>query len=314
MRAGTRKAAGLAIRLLVTGLFLAYALTRVDLQHAAESVSRTAWWGTAGAALLMLLNMGLQVFRWHLVAHAGGLGLRLPRSAAMVAAGFPLGLLTPGRMGELGRGMAVEGGHDALSVAGLTALERGFGMLGGLGLAAAAMVLSGYGEPWKWTLIGVLYASALALALSPRRLARLLGLAARLVPGRPGEWVEEMGARLLAGWRMAGRRAAVQVLLLSVVQVSVVIVQLSLCYLAAASGEPPLKVAGAWAVVLGAKYLLPVTVGDLGVREGLAVAVFTDRAMDPAPALLAALTIYLLNVLLPAAAGALVLARRRRPV
>jgi len=313
MRSETRKAWGLAFRALLTGLFLAYALSRVDLHRVAESVSASNWWGPGAAALLMVVNLGLQVARWHMVARAGGLRLSVAKSARMVAAGFPLGLLTPGRMGELGRGVAVEGRHDALSVAGLTALERGFGMLGGLGLAAVAMVLSGYGTPWKWALIGLLYIGAAALALSPAHLTRLLGVLARRVPGRAGAWVQEMGGRLVAGWRMAGRRAALQVLAISVVQVAVVIAQLTLCYLAAGSPAPLLKIVGAWAVVLGAKYLLPVTVGDLGVREGLAVAVFTDRVMDPAPALLAALTIYVLNVLIPSAAGAVVLARRRPP-
>ncbi len=312
MRQRTRRAAGLALRLLLTAAFLAYALGRVDLGRVAESLAATAWWGTAAAALLMLVNVGLQVARWHLVARAGGLRLPLRRSAAMVAAGFPLGLFTPGRMGELGRGMAVGGEHDAVAVAGLTALERGFGMLGGLGLAAAAMVLSGYGDPWKWTLIGLIYSGAVALALSPHLLTRLMGVLARRVPGRAGAWVQEMGTRLVAGWKLAGRRAALEVLAVSVVQLSVAVAQLTLCYVAAAPEGPLLKVVGAWAVVLGAKYLLPVTVGDLGVREGLAVAVFADRALDPAPALLAALTIYVLNVLLPAAAGTLVLARRGR--
>ena len=63
--------------------------------------------------------------------------------------------------------------------------------------------------------------------------------------------------------------------------------------------------------MLGAKHFLPITVGDIGVREGLALAVFADRQLLTSPALVAALLIYAVNVLAPALLGTLVLARRK---
>ena len=122
----------------------------------------------------------------------------------------------------------------------------------------------------------------------------------------------ELAGRFAQGWRLAGRRVALAAIAVSILQVTTVVIQFTICYLAVGSFSALTKVFGAWAVVLGAKHFLPVTLGDVGVREGLAVAIFADRALPTEAALVAALMIYLLNVLIPAGAGALVLARWRR--
>ena len=145
-----RRWAGFLLRLFFTLALLAFALTRIDLVDLAGDLGRSAWWGPVGAGLLLLVNLGLQWARWHLLARTGGLPLTPPGTLRMLLAGLALGLVTPGRMGEIGRGAVVPGDHDALSVAGLTALERAIGMLGALGLALGAMIASGYGHPGKW--------------------------------------------------------------------------------------------------------------------------------------------------------------------
>lgn len=311
MKARTRTALSLIVRFLITGLLIAFVISRVDLQQVTSDFRRVAWWGPVGAGLLVLVNLGLQWFRWHYLTRVGGLGLRPATSLRMLMAGLPMGLLTPGRMGELGRGAAVEGGHDAVVVAGLTALERSFSTLGSLGIAIAAMIASGYGTGWKWVVIAALYGGLAYIFFHPYRLAEWTTALMPATRGALGMRVRELAARFLAGWELAGRKAALNVFAISVLQTATAIVQVTICYMAAAGGVSLLKVAGTWAVVLGAKHFLPVTVGDLGIREGLAVAIFANRGLPTSAALIAALLIYVINILSPSIIGALVLARRR---
>jgi len=304
---------GLLLRLLLTLTLAVLVLTRVEPAAIWEALHSAGPAAVLPVVGLLPVNLGLQWVRWHLLVRTGRLGMGPGRSLAVLLAGMPLGLVTPGRMGELGRGAMVAGPHDAVAVAGLTVLEKSFNILGGVGLALAAMVLSGYGSAWKWGLIAGAYAGAVYIALHPSRLAGLVDRLAPRLPGGAAARAARLAQRLVEGWRLAGRRAALTVLALSVLQLAVVLAQFTLCYLTASGTGEALKTAGAWAVVLGAKYFLPITVADLGVREGLAVLVFADRALPTAPALATALLIYVVNVLLPALAGSLVLARQRSP-
>lgn len=300
------------LRATATLALLWFVASRVDLAQAARDFRASAWWGPAAVALLMVLNLALQWTRWHLVVRASGMRLPARRTLKMMLAGLPLGLLTPGRMGEFGRGLAVVGSHDAVSIAGLTALERGFGFVGSIGIALVAMILSGYGTAWKWAAILAFYLLAVLLILRPYRLAALARYLAPRLPGALGRRAGGIAERLVKGWELAGRRAALAVLVVSVLQTAVALLQMTIFYLAAAGPQPILKVFGSWAVVLGAKHFLPVTVGDLGVREGLAVAVFANRRLPTSPALVAALVVYVINVLIPTLVGTVVLARGRR--
>jgi uncharacterized protein (TIRG00374 family) len=307
----TRSALSFIVRFLITALLIAFVISRVDLQQVASDFRRVAWWGPVAAGMLVLVNIGLQWFRWHYLIRIGGLGLRPATSLRMLMAGLPMGLLTPGRMGELGRGAAVAGDHDAVVVAGLTALERSFSTLGSLGIAIAAMIASGYGTGWKWVVIAALYGGLAYTFFHPYRLAQWTTALLPVTPGALATRLRKLTARFLGGWELAGRKAALGVFTISVLQTATAIVQITICYMAAVGGASLLKVTGTWAVVLGAKHFLPVTVGDLGVREGLAVAIFANRNLPTSAALVAALLIYVINILSPSLIGALVLARRR---
>ena len=307
----TRTLLTTVVRTLVTLLLLLYVVSRVNLDQALVALRSTSWWGPAGAGLLTIVNIGLQWMRWHLLVRAGNLGLSPARSLKVLLAGYPLGLVTPGRIGELGRGAAVSGEHDSVAVAGLTLLDHAFGLVGVTAVAFFGIIASGYGSTWKWVIFLVLYAALVYVAVHP---ARLVNWTKALAPGLPlsiRDRVRELASRFAQGWRLAGRRVAIAAIAVSTLQFAVVVFQFTICYAAAVSVPGFIKVAGAWAVVIGAKYVLPITIGDVGVRESLAVAVFADRGLPTPAALVAALTIYLLNVIIPSSVGAVILTRKR---
>jgi len=293
----------LVVRLALTVLLIWFVVSRIEPRQAAEAIGSSLPWGLLWVLLLLPVNLGLQWSRWFVLLRAADLPVSARASAAMMFGGFSLGFLTPGRLGELGRGSLVRGEHDAIAIAGLTVVERSLSLVGGVGVAILAMIIGGYGNWWKWSLIVLIYSGALWLALHPPRMVDLLRRVSPLLPAGLRERVTTGARRFVQGWHLAGRRATLTALLLSVLQVVVVLLQLTGVYHASGTGAPLLTVLGAWAVVMGAKYFLPVAVGDIGVRESLAVLVFTDRNLPTAAAVGAALIIYLCNVLLPALAG-----------
>ncbi len=56
-------------------------------------------------------------------------------------------------------------------------------------------------------------------------------------------------------------------------------------------------------VIYTVKSFIPISIGDLGVREGIAVLLFGQCGLDPEPAFGAALGVFLLNVFIPAIGG-----------
>ncbi len=305
----------LAVRLALTAVLIVFVLTRIEPEQAAEAIGSSLPWGPLWVLALLPLNLGLQWLRWYVLIRAANLPIAPGAALEMMFCGFGLGFPTPGRLGELGRGSLHRGEHDAVAVAGLTVVERSLALVGGVGVAALAMVLSGYGNWWKWGLIIILYSGAAWLALHPPLVVDLLRRTSPLLPGRIRDRVTDRARRFVQGWHLAGRRATLSALTLSVMQVAVVLTQLTGAYLAIGVPGATLKVLGAWALVMGAKYFLPVAIGDIGVRESLAILVFTDRNLPPAAAVGAALVIYLANVLLPALIGAFIISgtgRRNR--
>ena len=271
--------------------------------------------GWAALALALVpVNVALEAYRWwRLVRHvAPGVGYRDALRA--VVGSYPLGLLTPGRVGDyVGRALYLPHVPAGASAA-LTFGERMATLAACLtaGLVALGPYLTAQvGASALWpavTAVGVVATGALvALVVFPSLAQTVI---ATLVPWRPvrdavgafGQIPQDEGAVLLG---------------LSFVRYAVFSGQFVLLAHALAPGA---AWSGLWAgvaLVFFAKSAIPqVTLGDLGVREGAAVFFLGAYGVGPAAALDASLGLFALNLVLPALAGVplLLRLRLRRPV
>ena len=205
--------------------------------------------------------------------------------------GFFLGMVSPGRVGELGRGALFEGrrvegvvlaGADRACSAGVTVVVAVLGLAFinpaaalacGAGLAAAGGLLLRHGGALppllqKWT------------AATP--------------------WFSAAG-RMATAFVSISRTLFLRVLLLSLLFNLLFFAQF---YLLALSWiELPPQGIAAIPIIFGLKTLAPVGFLDLGPREAAAAFVFSSIGLDPVAAINAALLLWLLNVTLPAVAG-----------
>ena len=236
------------------------------------------------ATVLMPVGILLQWYRWHALLHDALPGLPGAHVWRSLLAGFGLGLLTPGRLGELGRGVALPGRAGAAT--GLAVADR---LLSSSVTLAAGCVTA-----------FVLLSPVLAAACGAGVAAIFGGLS--LARGRltTGAWFQPLRCVRRRTWALC----ALAALGFNLVFFS------QLLLLLRAGGDLPPGTALAIPGVFALKTLLPVSFLDLGIREGAAVFVLAGVGVDATVAVQASLLLVAINVLLPGVAGLLSLGLR----
>lgn len=265
----------------------------------------------AAALALLPLNVGLEAVRWGRLVRQVAPGVRMRDAVAAVVGAYPLGLLTPGRVGDYVGRAAFLPAIPAGASAALTFGERMATLLCCLvgGLAALAWNPAALAGPaGGWTIVGV-WTGALAAVLaaafvSPERTAAALS---SVVPVRAVR-------RALGAFGQIPRGESATLVALSAARYVVFSAQFVWLVHAFAPRAPWGAVAAGVAVVFLLKSAVPqVTLGDLGVREGAAVFVLAGAGVAPAEALNASLAVFVVNLVLPALAGVPLLWRLRLP-
>lgn len=266
----------LAIYLKPAGLWSAF--KRVDL----------IW--VLPAALLGLAGFVVQWAKWQRLLERHRPGTTWGEGLQTLLVGFALGLVSPGRIGELGRGLFLRG-RGRMGLIGLAALDR---------LSSVAVtLLAGVAGLWVVYPAGRIWIAC-------------------LLPGLVGAGF--LFRRLQGGWNSTRLREAVRVfketprrlwLELSGWSTLFNLIFFSQFYLLVRSaGEIPAELVWGIPLIFAIKAVLPFSFLDLGVREGAAVLVFSRLGLDPAPAFNAALILFIFNVLLPGMVGLTVIYRQ----
>ncbi len=241
----------------------------------------------AGAAVALLpVGLALQWWKWRVLLRASAPEVSGADALRSLLAGFGLGLITPGRLGELGRGLVLPGRRMAATQLALAdrTTSAGVTLLAG---ALSAFLIPGIGGGW------ILGGAASVLAIG--------GAGWYLLRRRRRQWLEVLDAVPAHAWAANSCGSAVFNL--------VFFGQFHLLLLAAG----PLPPSVFWSVpaVFALKTLLPISFLDLGVREFAAVSVLGVAGVQPAVALQAALLLCAVNLVAPGLAGLIVLGQGR---
>ena len=224
---------------------------------------------------IALVGIGVQWMKWQLLLRNQIPEVNGRDALYSLLGGAALGLVTPSRLGELGRGVFL--GRSRAKAALLTAVDK---------LSSAAVTL-GLGAAAAWILWPHLRGFLLLLFCV-------------------------LGALLYWGWcrrKASGPFAWGAIAGLSVLFNAVFMAQFF--YLVSASAGTNAAVALAVPVVFALKTLLPLGFLDLGVREAAAILVFSSLDLEPQPAFVASILLFAFNVCLPAGLGWLWIGRRR---
>ena len=257
-------------------------------------------WALAALALVPV-NIGLEAYRWGRLVRRLAPEVRHRDALAAVVGSYPLGLLTPGRVGDyVGRAVYVRAVPPGVSAA-LTFGERmatlAACLVGGLVALGPYLQRTAPASPlWPAVVaVGALGTGALLLAILFPAVAR-----AALSAVLPFATVR----RALGAFDRIPREESVVLLALSGLRYLVFSAQFVLLVHAVDPGAGWLGPATGVALVFFAKSAVPqVTLGDLGVREGAAVFFLGAYGVAPAAALDASLALFALNLALPALVG-----------
>ncbi len=241
------------------------------------------WWVGAGG-ILGGLGLVVQWLKWQRLLSVVRPGAAWSEGLQSLLLGYGLGLVSPGRIGELGRGLFL--GGDRAALVGLAGVDRLSSFLVAVSMAWVALLV-----------LSPVWSGAVGLLLAA------LGWLGWRCHGRM--------ETLLQGWSFATRAWAAVVRVPGRVwwsaigwsAVSNLVLFAQFGVLLRSWGSLSWAVLGAVPLVFCLKALLPVSLLDLGVREAVAVVILTRMQLDPAVAFNASMLIFTVNVFLPGVVG-----------
>ena len=255
-------------------------------------------WGSLFLAVFCILTlMVLRAYKWHSLMAAVG-NFRLQQSLRTLLGGCALGLITPGRIGELGRCIFVRK-HERTQVALLTLLDRTMDLWALLTLVGASLFLL---VPPPAAIFGVaMWLALLPVVLGfPGLLAHLAEVVKRLHHFHGP--LAEVASRL-----PPGQMPRYAVLGLGAMWLEL----LSFFFLLRAFSPTGFATAVATYPYIAMAGDLPLSFGGVGVREGAAALLLSPYAVLPGAAVDAALLWFVFGILFPAVLGVAWLAVER---
>ncbi|MBS1262433.1 MAG: hypothetical protein MAG453_01784 [Calditrichaeota bacterium] len=272
-----------------------------------EAVAGANGWFMLAAFALMPVNLWLQGRRWWCALRGEMPGVPFSKVFASFLGGMSLGLITPGRVGEIGRVFLLQP-PSRVRLAGLHVLDKAY-FMGVLVFFGPALVyhtpgFSDYLSPGlrvslliATSALPVLYFS---YALTPVPLRRLLAWLQKRLP------LKGSAADLLHALDRVEPRDSRRMAAITAGQFVVVLTQFHLLS-NAFQAVNWLTAAHTYTASLFVKTLLPISLGDLGVSEWATVSIYHRFEIADTTAFTASLLIFTINILLPAIAGFFVL-------
>lgn len=280
------KKAGFSLKIGISGILFFLVLKQVELTRIEAAFHKIHWDVFAIAILVGLATVTLQFLKWIILLNQ----VRPPHlwldGLRAFLCGTALGLISPGRMGELGRAFFVRSGQR-WSIVELTVIDK---ISAVLGISIMAIVACGIRQ-WR---LGLIAMSMAALLLSGIIIKWdiVRGIFLRwLKKNRTGEGVSFSISRAVSGPTIA----------LAVLMYSAINIQF---YFLANSFEP-VAITAVLAVqpLIMLINLVPITLAGLGIREGAAVMMLAVYGVSESTAFNAAFLVFFSNVFVPALLG-----------
>ncbi len=261
------------------------------------------------AFFLLLPNIFLQLYRWNYLIRLLKPDVSPMESISSFFGGMVVGFVTPGRIGEVGRSLFLKN-VDRLQGVGLVFIDKLYSFLtilvGGIwGLVSLLIYHFNYGAFILWPLFTIallVTASGLIIVINPQVIRTLLYNLSLLLPYR------DKIKQIISCIDSFQKKQAVFFLFLSFLLYFVYILQF--CLLSFAFQKIPWTTAvTATTSTIFAKTLFPVSLADLGIREGASVYFFLKFHVEKVTAFNSALLLFAINVLIPTLIGLFFLPR-----
>lgn len=248
--------------------------------------------------LLAPIYVGIKAKRWHLLIRASS-GSDYTEALMSILVGLALGFLTPGRLGEFSR-IAFVNSDNKFGLAYLFVIDRVFEL-------SIVMLLSIVGVfrllgMYAGAVLTLLTAILIFLLYNQDKLRRTLQFT-RL------RFLKRIN-HLITGQKIVSAKSTTQCIGWSFFMFFVLFFQLFLLISGLQAIEQYSVIAFFPLIVLG--NVLPITIGGLGTREGLAVLVLSKANISAQTAISSSLLLFFVDIVLPAITGGILILRIRK--
>ncbi len=264
----------------------------------------------AAAFSLLVVNLGFQFHKWRLIVHRENRDIKARSVLGSLLAGMALGLITPGRVGEFGRSFFIRGADWARLMA-LTFIDKmiALGIIYLFGVYGFYRFMAATLHPYVlWPILITIMFFLILLFLFLLR-PNLLQSITHHIPNRLKHPVLH---KLAGGIELATPKLTLRLLFYTILQNLTFCTQMVLLIRAFYPGIGLEAYTAVFAVMM-TKTLLPISLGDLGIRESASIYYFSRLNVPPAAAFDASLLLFMMNVLLPALIGLLIFIKKRMP-
>jgi uncharacterized membrane protein YbhN (UPF0104 family) len=286
----------LLVRVTASLLLLIAIVWRVGAARLVSALQGVSPEWVLAALLLAVPRLGIKVLRWRILI-AGATEMGWGTAVRSMLIGIAGGMVTPSRVGQVSAAFFIPGG-DRLAIGAMAFADLVMDAAAAIVAAAPAAAYLWGGSVTTWALLAT--AAALAAVSAGPRVAGYLG---RRVPTGFAHRVLAPLGSLRARRALWAFGLSVAVLGFNVVQLYLLVRAFQFAPFVAAAVSCPLVF-----VALG----LPVTIAGFGVREVTAAALLGKFGVAPEAAVEASFLLFVMNVAVPALAGAVVLWHGRR--
>ncbi len=291
-------------RILVAGITLFVVITKVDfaeIRFAFENPEKPEL--IVVVLILLIPNLFLQLYRWHYLLRLNMDNVSVEESVSSFFSGMVIGFITPGRVGEFGRSFFLKR-MDRWEGVSLVFIDKLYSFIvlttGGIwGITFLIGHILKFERFILWPLCGVaLFVTIFMVmaALNPVWIRNLIYQISLVLPNR------DKLKLIMVSLDRFDKDRALKFFLYSFLLYCIYIIQF--CLLSLSFQSFPLSTALIVTTsTIFAKTFLPISLGDLGIRESASVFFYMQFGVDKATAFNSSLMLFVINILVPTMMG-----------
>jgi uncharacterized membrane protein YbhN (UPF0104 family) len=290
----------LLFKFLVALIAMTLLFTRLDVKEIRSALQNPAYPAYIWISVTLLIpNLLLQWYRWHFLLCTIEPAVPVMESVGSLFGGVLMGFITPGRIGELGRSLFLKE-TDRWQAFGLAFIDKLYSLVVILiaGIWGVSLFLSykfDYATFIVWPVFAIAFiitTAGIAVTLHPQWIRMMLYNLSLMLPRR------DRMKRLIESLDNISKKRARTLLVFSALLYTIYILQF--CLLANAFQPVPLMTALiATTSTFFTKTLLPISLADLGIREGASVFFFQHYGIAKVTAFNSSILLFSINVLIP---------------
>jgi uncharacterized membrane protein YbhN (UPF0104 family) len=284
-------------------------LKRVNVHELLTAFSSANMYCISFALVLLIPNIYIQFHKWRYLVRLVKPDVSNRETFNSLLAGFTFGFVTPGRLGEFGRAFFIKD-CPWVKVLGMAFMDKFFSLAVVIFWGAIGVMFFVGRELYIYTLAPIIIFCLITLIviyyiiLRPEIIRSFLYSLNVILPFR------DKIKLLMSSLDNFHRKQALNLLLLSVGFYFIFFVQFYIL-VCAFQGAPLLPSFFAIASVMLVKSMLPISFGDLGIRESAAIFFLGKIGLLEATAFNASILLFVINLLIPSIVGLFLLLKYR---